>query len=113
VRFWYFCYRIGVPAPIPQYEVRTPAGHLVAVLDFAWPQFGAYVETNGNSKYLELLKPDQEPGDVVAKERRKDELVGQLTGMRAMHVVWVDFDQPRTLEQRVRTHLWFAQSSAS
>lgn len=112
-RFWHFCFRAGLPAPIPQYEVRSPEGHLVAVLDFAWPAFGAYVETNGKMKYLELVKPGEKPGDVVQRERRREELVHRFTGFRAMHVVWGDLDTPRATEQRVRNHLWPVESSAS
>ena len=105
-RFWCFCFRAALPAPIPQYPVLTPEGHLVAELDFAWPEHGAYVETNGKAKYLQLLKRGQVPGDVIERERRREELVGQLTGFRAMHVGWGDLDSPRITEQRVRDHLW-------
>ena len=111
-RFWVFCFRACFPAPIPQYEVRTPDGHLVAVLDFAWPELGAYVETNGKFKYLELLEPGERPGDVIHRERRREELVHQLTSLRALHVDWDDFSRPRALEQRVRSHLWPVTSSA-
>ena len=105
-RFWFFCFRASLPAPIPQYPVSTPDGHLVAKLDFAWPDLGAYVETNGKGKYLELLKPGQKPGDVIERERRRDELVGQLTAFRGLHLGWSDLDSPRLTEQRVRDHLW-------
>jgi len=111
-RFWCLCFRASLPAPIPQYEVRTPDGRLVAVLDFAWPELSAYVETNGKFKYLELLKPGEKPGDVVQRERRREELVERMTGFRAMHVVWGDLDTPRATEQRVRDHLWPVESSA-
>jgi len=111
-RFLYFCFRAGLPAPTPQYEVRTPDGQLVAVLHFAWPDQGAYVETNGKSKYLELLKPGQRPGDVIGRERRREELVHQLTGFRVLHVEWDDLDHPRLTQQRVRNHLWPVTASA-
>jgi hypothetical protein len=111
-RFWVFCFRAGLPAPVPQYEVRTPDGHLVAVLDFAWPELGAYVETNGKFKYLELLEPDERPGDVIQRERRREEVVHQLTAFRALHVDWDDLSRPHALEQRVRSHLWPVTSSA-
>ncbi|HCB04885.1 MAG TPA: hypothetical protein PLZ93_12165 [Nocardioides sp.] len=112
-RFCFFCFRARLPMPVPQYEVRTPDGHLVAVLDFAWPDLGAYVETNGRAKYLQLLKPDQEPGEVVERERRRDELVQGLTRMRGMHVSWTDLNAPRLLDKRVRDHLWPADEAAS
>jgi hypothetical protein len=112
-RFLCFCFRAGLPAPIPQYEVRTPDGHLVAVLDFAWPALGAYVETNGKIKYLELLEPNEKPGDVIERERRREELVHQLTSFRALHVGWGDLAMPHATELRVRNHLWPAEASAS
>jgi hypothetical protein len=105
-RFWFLCFRTGLPAPIPQYPVTTPGGHVVAELDFAWPDLGAYVETNGKRKYLELLKPGQKPGDVIERERRRDEIVGQLTGFRGLHLGWSDLDSQRLTAQRVRDHLW-------
>ena len=111
-RFWYFSFLCGLPAPEPQYQVFTPDGHLVAALDFAWPELGAYVETNGKAKYLELLKPGETPGDVVGRERRRDELVHQLTGFRGLHLEWADLDRPRLTEQRVRQHLWPVTTSA-
>jgi hypothetical protein len=91
--------------------VRTPEGHLVAMLDFAWPELGAYVETNGKAKYLELLEPGQRPGDVIGRERRREELVRQLTGFRALHIGWDDLAHPRLTEQRVRDHLWPVRAS--
>jgi hypothetical protein len=111
-RFWCFCFRTGLPAPIPQYPVFTPDRHLVAELDFAWPDLGAYVETNGKFKYLELLEPGEKPGDVIERERRREELVGQITGFRGLHVGWDDLGRPRLTEQRVRDHLWPRRSLA-
>jgi hypothetical protein len=111
-RFLYFCFRIGLPAPTLQYEVHTHDGHLVAELDFAWPELGAYVETHGKAKYLQLLKPNERPGDVIGRERRREELVHQLTGFRALHVEWADLDRPRLTEQRLRNHLWPIAASA-
>lgn len=111
-RFLLFCFRAGLPAPTPQYAVRTPDGHLVAELDFAWPELGAYVETNGKAKYLQLVKPGERPGDIIGRERRREELVNQLTGFRALHVEWDDVERPRLTEQRVRDHLWPDRASA-
>jgi len=111
-RFWCFCFTAGLPAPTPQYQVRTPAGHLVAELDFAWPELGAYVETNGKFKYLQLLQPDESPGDVIARERRREELVHQLTGFRGLHLGWEDLASVRLTEQRVRDHLWPRRTAA-
>lgn len=104
-RFWFFCFRAGLPRPVPQFEVFSPDGHLVACLDFAWPDLGAYVETNGKAKYLQLLEPGQTPGDAIERERRREELVGDLTGFRGMHVGWDDLEHPVLTEQRLRRHL--------
>jgi len=111
-RFVHFCFRAGLPAPVPQFEVHTPDGHLVAALDFAWPELGAYVETNGKAKYAELLTPGQRPGDVIGRERRREELVHGLTNFRVLHLEWPDLDHPRLTEQRLRSHLWPVKASA-
>jgi hypothetical protein len=112
-RFLWLCYQLSLPAPEPQYKVWTPDGHLVAELDFAWPELGAYVETNGKAKYLQLLKPGQTPGDAIARERGREELVHQITGFRALHVGWDDLDHRLVTEQRLQRHLWPARRSAA
>lgn len=101
-RFFYFCYAAGLPAPIPQYVIRTGAGDFVARVDFAWPELGVFVEFDGMVKYAALLKPGQSASDVVVKEKRREELVVELTGWRCIRVTWADLENPEALLIRVR-----------
>lgn len=112
-RFFYLCYRQGLPMPVPQYRVLDPhTGDLVARLDFAWPALGRYVECNGKHKYDELLKPGQRAGDVVFAQERRAERVHQITQMVGMHVGWSDVDRPMVTAARIRAFLAGAQPSA-
>ena len=50
--------RLGVPAPIPQFEVWH-RGMLVGRADFGWQEFRTLVEFDGKQKYGSLLKSGQ------------------------------------------------------
>ena len=98
---WLFrCSRI--PAPELQYEVRNPAGDLLGTTDWAWPEHGALGEFDGKIKYGRLVKPDQQPGDVVFAEKQREELLCRASGLpRMIRVVWDDLDRPRVTRTRV------------
>jgi hypothetical protein len=100
-RFDYLCFRQGLPRPVAQYEVFDGRGSLIARLDFAWPELGAFVEFDGKVKYEKYLKPGETPGDAVFREKRREDLVREVTGMRGMRVVWVDLDHPTQTGRRV------------
>ena len=100
-RFWYLCWRERLPMPVPQYEVRDGTGRIVAVLDFAWPERGLFVEFDGKVKYR---SPDRDANavDVVLREKRREELVSRLTGWRCERVTWPELYQPKRTAARVR-----------
>ena len=50
MRTVFMLYRGGVPAPMPQYEIRDENGAVVARLDFAWPELGVWLEFDGRSR---------------------------------------------------------------
>lgn len=93
-RFFYLCWRQGLPAPIPQYEVRDARGRLVAVLDFAWPWLGVFAEVDGRAKYLKLLRAGETADDVVMREKKRENLVRRITGFRGLRVDWADLERP-------------------
>jgi hypothetical protein len=101
-RFYYFCYLAGLPAPVPQYEIRDERGGLVARVDFAWPELGVFVEFDGNIKYQALLRPGESASDVVIREKRREERIVELTGWRCIRVTWSDLENPEALLQRIR-----------
>ena len=45
---------IRCPAPELQYKIYDEHGRLVAVVDFAWPELGVFVEFDGQDKYERL-----------------------------------------------------------
>jgi len=96
----------GIPAPQLQYEVRDADGTLHGTTDWAWPEHGALGEFDGKIKYGKLLKPGQDPGDVVFAEKQREELLCRLSGLpRMIRVVWTDLDRPRVTGARVSTSL--------
>ncbi len=52
----------------------TAAAGSSAITDFAWPEHGVYGEFDGRVKYGRLLKPGQDPGEVVFAEKRREDL---------------------------------------
>lgn len=100
-RVFYLCYRFGLPAPIPQYQVRDRGGRVVAVVDFAWPDLGVFLEFDGKIKYQELLREGESASDVVVREKRREELVVELTGWRCIRLIWADLERPEHTAQRL------------
>lgn len=75
-------FRRGVPKPELQFSVRDADGTVVGVTDFYWPEYGHLGEFDGRVKYERLLRPGEAPGDVVFREkRREDRLRGLHYGM--------------------------------
>lgn len=100
-RTYYLCWRQGLPCPIPQYEIRDARGQLVAVVDFAWPEYGVFLEFDGKIKYLELLKDGESPSDVLFREKKREDLVRRITQWRAVRVVWADLYTPELTANRI------------
>lgn len=97
----YFCFRRGLPRPVAQYEVRD-GGVLIARLDFAFPDLGFWIEFDGRVKYERHLKPGESPADAVLREKRREEMVAELTGWRCLRITWADLAAPDALEHRIR-----------
>ncbi len=111
-RVLYLCYLYGLPAPEPQYKVRDRDGNVVAVVDFAWPELGLFLEFDGKIKYEKLLKDGESPSDVVVREKRREELVCELTGWRCIRLVWADLERPDHTASRIRDKLFPASGLA-
>ncbi len=111
-RFLFLCWRMGLPRPQCQYKIRDSHGTVVAVVDFAWPEFGVFVEFDGKIKYTALLKEGQSVTDVVLAEKKREELIHELTGWRCIRIVWADLYQPEATALRVRRVLFRAGATA-
>src|SRR4051812_4446618 len=102
-RFFFLCWDQGLPLPIPQYEIYDDSGRLVAVVDFAWPELGLFVEFDGKIKYKAPDRDDETVVDVVLREKKREELVCRITGWRCLRVVWADLYQPARTAATVRS----------
>jgi hypothetical protein len=97
---WLF-WTLGLPAPQCQFKIYDSLGALVARCDWGWPRHGLLGEFDGRQKYGRLLKPGEDPGDVMFAEKRREDLVRELTGMRMVRLVWDDYDRPRLTGDRL------------
>lgn len=94
-----------IPAPRLQYKVLDANGELIGICDWGWPDHGLLGEFDGRIKYGRLLKPGQEPGDVVFAEKQREDLLRAVTDFRMVRIIWSDYDRPRVTAQRVRDKL--------
>ena len=88
--------RIGIPTPIPQYEVWRQ-GVLVGRADFGWEKFRTLGEFDGKEKYGRLLKPGQTAADAVFAEKRREDALRDL-GWQIVRWIWKD---PEELRRRL------------
>ena len=105
-RTFYMCWRHGLPAPEPQYEVYAEDGSLLGRVDFAWPEYRVFLEFDGKVKYGPLLRPGESPTDVVLREKRREERICEATGWRCIRVSWADLERPELLAARIRNALF-------
>ena len=82
--------RMGLPTPELQYCVYDKDGRLIAITDFAWPEYNVFGEIDGKVKYGRLLKPGQDPGDVVFAEKRREDAVRRTTNGIMVRFTWSD-----------------------
>lgn len=95
----------GLPAPTPQYEIHHPSGRLAGRVDFAWPEYKVMVEIDGLEKYLRLRRAGESVADAVVREKKREDLLRELTGWTMLRFVWSDLDRPRATADRVRRAL--------
>jgi hypothetical protein len=98
----YLLWRHHLPKPVPQYEVHDEHGRLVAVLDFAFPEFQVFLEFDGAIKYERLRGEGESLDDVIRREKRREELVCMLTGWICIRITWEDLARPEATAARIR-----------
>jgi hypothetical protein len=97
---WLF-HQGGVPAPEVQFPVSHRERGLIATTDWGWPSYGLLGEFDGRVKYGRLLQPGMEAGDAVFAEKRREDLIREVTGMRMIRLVWEDLQRPRATAARI------------
>ncbi len=104
----FLCWQAGLPAPVPQYEVRTRLGDFRC--DFAWPEHGLVVEFDGRGKYTSLLRDGDDPSIVVVREKRREDAIRETTGWIVLRLTWSDLAQPRRTAELIAAKLAEARS---
>jgi hypothetical protein len=94
----------GLPMPVPQFEVRD-GQRLVGFTDFAWPEHKLLVEFDGRVKYGRFLRPDEDPGDAVFREKRREDDLRRVTGWRVIRLTWTDLADPVRTAAIIRAEL--------
>lgn len=98
--FW----RLGIPAPLLQYDVYDESG-LVGTCDFAWPESGVLGEFDGKVKYQRYLRAGESPSDVVFREKRREDRLRRATNWRVVRLTWDMLDAPQQTATYVRAML--------
>lgn len=88
--FW----RAGLPRPESQFDILNAMGRVVARVDFAWPEYGVFLEFDGKVKYEKLREEGESVLDVVLREKKREEMICRLTGWRCIRIVWADLYRP-------------------
>jgi hypothetical protein len=104
-RTYYLCFREGLPMPEPQYEVRGPNGKLIGRVDFAWPEYGVFLEFDGKVKYEKLLRDGERASDVVVREKEREQEICRVTGWRCIRIGWSDLAHPARTAAVIRRAL--------
>jgi hypothetical protein len=84
-----------------QFEVRASDGAVVGRTDFAWEADRLVGEFDGRIKYGRLLRPDQEAGDAVFDEKRREDAIRD-ENWGVIRWVWSELRRPDRLAARVR-----------
>lgn len=104
-RTMHLCWKQHLPMPVPQLEIRDRAGRVVARLDFAWPEHKVWLEFDGKAKYSQHLRKGETPADAVLREKRREEMIYELTGWRCIRITWRDLMHPEETAMRIRAML--------
>jgi hypothetical protein len=96
--------RAGLPAPVPQWEVTDESGGLIGRVDFGWPAAGVVGEFDGRVKYGRLVGPGSTPGDVVFREKRREDAL-RAAGMAVVRWTWEELTNFDPTAARLRRAL--------
>jgi len=85
-------------------EIQLPVldgQRLVGRVDFAWPEHRTVGEFDGRSKYGRLLRHGEDAGEVVFREKVREDLLREL-GWEVVRWIWSELSQPDVIERRLR-----------
>jgi hypothetical protein len=94
----------GILEPTLQLSVFDPAGHPLGRSDFAWHGGRLLGEFDGKIKYGRLLKEGETAGDVIYREKLREDALRD-NGARVVRWVWADIETPWRLIERIKRAL--------
>lgn len=87
-----------------QFEVRTAAGGMIGRTDFAWEEHRLVGEFDGRIKYGRLLRPGQDAGDAVFREKEREDAIRD-EGWGVVRWTWADLHRPDRFAAKVRRRI--------
>jgi hypothetical protein len=94
-------FRAGLPAPTLQLPVRSGAGQTLGRCDFGWEEYRTVGEFDGAVKYGRLLRTGEHPGDVVYREKLREDAIRDA-GWQVARWTWDDLKDPDAIADKLR-----------
>jgi hypothetical protein len=101
-RTLFLCWDQHLPRPEPQVPIIDESGRAFAYADFAWKEAGVFLEFDGRLKYRMFRRANETLEQFVLREKRREELICQLTGWVCIRITWADLENPVRTAQRIR-----------
>lgn len=96
--FW----RQGIPRPTTQREIRGPVGQR-AFVDWYWEEAHLAGEFDGKGKYLRAAEDGENPGDVVFREKQREDWLRETDEVDAVcRMTWADLGRAQQTAARYR-----------
>ncbi|MEQ7009209.1 type IV toxin-antitoxin system AbiEi family antitoxin domain-containing protein [Actinopolymorpha sp. B17G11] len=104
---------LRLPTPELQAVFRTRDGSVVARTDFLFREYGTVVEFDGRRKYYRDLGNDADPGEVVWREKLREDALREHFGLEVVRLTWADLGPERRTQLAKRIRSAFSRASAS
>ncbi|QIK76501.1 hypothetical protein [Nocardioides piscis] len=100
-RTWQLFHDRGIPRPEPQVKVHDEFGALLGIVDFLWRKAGVFLEFDGRLKYEQFRRPGETLEQYLMREKRREELICQVTGWVCIRITWADLENPVRTARRI------------
>lgn len=94
-----------LPMPQLQFEVYDERGSLIGTCDFAWEDHRLLGEFDGKVKYGRLLKPGEDPGEAVFREKVREDKLREAIDFAMIRFIWADLFRAPATAARLRRML--------
>lgn len=91
---------VGFPRPVLQKTITLASGELTRS-DFYFEEDNTLGEFDGRTKYGRLLKPGEDPGDVVWREKKREDRLRDL-GYEVCRLIWAELRNRSLVAERFR-----------